>query len=218
MVIVNRNGIDFEPLPLCQNTGSGERRSGGSFGFGSLSLMPSPRYSSSSFYPTSSRFGKEQSNNWLIKAVYAAATVSWIASRLFIGDLSSTVAPLENNVVAIKAQMMHLMDDLDIVERYMNEERQHLNKLKKTRNALEHEIRLVSAVETASGTRIRPAPRADDEQLIKGWLSHRHDSLLYKIVHLQRYLQSSSRKAVLEKQVESGSSFCSSFNSIAHAA
>ena len=116
-------------------------------------------------------------------------------------DYPSVMAIMENDALIIKAQMEHMLDDFEAIDRYVNNERQTLNQLKKTRGALSHEIRVITEVEKTTGSRIKPAPRSNNEQLIKGWLNHRTDSLLTKIYYLQRYLQASSRTTVLERFV-----------------
>lgn len=221
MVVVSRRGEGgYEPLPYAQTPDPGKRR--GSLVFGSPSrpytndagwaspvikmlspkkLSTSPSSFSTSFYPKSSRSERGEINHWLVKVIYAAAAVSWIATRMLSRDYPSVIATMENDALIIKAQMEHMLDDLEAVNTYVNKERQTLNQLKKTRGALDHEIRLITEVEKTTGSRIKPAPRSTNEQLIKGWLNHRTDSLLTKIYYLQRYLQASSRTTVLERFV-----------------
>ena len=95
--------------------------------------------------------------------------------------------------------MEHMINDLKAIDRKLKDERQHLKTLQKTRRALDHEIRLYTEVEMTTGQRINPTPKNDNEELINNWLSHRTDSLVTKIYKLQRHLQESSKRAVLER-------------------
>jgi hypothetical protein len=119
--------------------------------------------------------------------------------RIFSKDYSSVVSVFDKDAGVIKAQMVHMIEDLKVIDRYIKEERQHLKTLQKTKSAIDHEIRVYTEVEKTTGRRINPAPRSGNEQLIKNWLTHRTDSLLAKIYKLQRRLQESSKKAVLAR-------------------
>jgi hypothetical protein len=109
------------------------------------------------------------------------------------------MSTLNKDARVIKAQMVHMIDDLQIIDKYIKDERQHLKNLQKTRSALDHEIRFYTEVEKVTGRPINPSPRSGNEQLIKNWLTHRTDSLLAKIYKLQRHLQERSKKVVLDR-------------------
>jgi len=136
--------------------------------------------------------------NCLLKFVYGAALLSWITARLFTADYSSIIADLENEVLITTAQMQHLIDDLDLLKGKVASERRILKKLKKTGDALDHEVRMFGEL-AESGSSSMPKQKPNNKNLIKGWLSHRRQVLYDKIDNLQRYLQASSRTTVLEK-------------------
>jgi len=141
---------------------------------------------------------KNDSNeiHWLVKLVYAAAVASFLTS-LCISDASPLVADIESEIRVAQAHLEHNQRDYDKVYGYIQKERQLLNKLKKTRKALDHEVRMMKEVRESSGRPMKPQPR--NEQMIQSWLSHRKDGLLNKIDYLQSYLQAESRAVVLEK-------------------
>lgn len=135
--------------------------------------------------------------NWLLKAVYGAALFSWITARLFTADYSMMIAELENEVIITTAQMQHVMDDLSLIKSKVANERRILKKLKSTRTALDHEVRMFSEMAESGNSSLKNKPK--NTNLIKGWLSHRKNVLLDKIFNLQRYLQAVSRTTVLKK-------------------
>jgi hypothetical protein len=200
MVAISRKGSDYEPLPLCRTPNAGNRRS--SFTFGLASPRNGGSSSFSNFYEKSRkrRSVKVQSgSNLLIKSIYGMSLLSWVAIRFFSPDYVAVVSTINNEVRVIKAQMLPLIEELKDVDRRIKDEKQHVKNLQKTRSALDHEIQFYSKVETTTGHRMDPAPRSGNEQLIKNWLSHRTDGMLSKIYKLQRHLQESSKKIVIER-------------------
>jgi hypothetical protein len=199
MVAITRRGSDYDPLPLCRTPTEGKKRPSFSFGTASphkSSLFHGKAWSSCT---TKRRSDSLQSNNLMIKVIYGMSALSWIVIRIFSKDYLSLMSAINNEAMVIKAQMMHLVDELHSIDQRIQDEKVHLKTLQKTRGALNHEIRFYTEVEKTTGGRINPAPRSGNEQLIKNWLSHRTDALLTKIYKLQRHLQESSRQIVLEK-------------------
>lgn len=215
MVVVKRKGTGFDALPLIQPSDSAQwhspyavsaehRRSnsqppriGATFrGWKSpvvKMLSFESTTSSSSYYPSSHAGIKE--SNWLIKIVYAAAAVSWVALRIRSVDYFSMSAALEKDSFAINAQMQHMLVDIEIIEKIVSQEKQLLKNLNQTRTALEHEIRMIKEAEPSNA----PKPYSKSEDTINDWLINRQNILLTKIKYLQRYVQASSRATVLDR-------------------
>ncbi len=205
MVIISRKGSDYDPLPLCRTPNSGNTRSSFSFG------MSSPRrsgnrctfsnHSWSSSHNRKSRSGKFQNSNVFIKSMYGMSLLSWVAIRIFSKDYTSIVSTIENETLVIKAQMQTMIEELKTVDRRIKDEKKVVKTLQKTRSALDHEIKFYTKFEATTGHRMDPAPRSGNEKLIKNWLSHRTDSMLAKIYKLQKHLQETSKKIVIERYV-----------------
>jgi hypothetical protein len=208
VTVKRRGGGEYESLPYAR-TPEFEKSSG----FGSATRHGSGVWtspvklfqsnatslpSSTAFYP---KTGKGETGGWLLKIIYTAAVLSWAATRVFSKGQSQALSSRTNDAVILRNHMDRLQENIAYIESRVVDERRHLSQLKKTRSALQHEIKIITAVETTTGSRIKPAPRSNNEQLIKGWLTHRKDSLLTKIYDLQRYLQASSRLAVIREYV-----------------
>jgi len=134
--------------------------------------------------------------HWFVKLVYAAAVVSFVAA-FCVSDASPMVADIETEIFITKAHLEHIQNDYDTVRDYVQQERTLLNQHKKTRKALEHEVRMIKEVRESSGKPMQAKP--NNEKMIQGWLNHRKDGLLNKIRYLQNYLQTESKQVVLEK-------------------
>ena len=192
--MISRKGSEIEPLPLCRTPISGRSRNSFSFG------MASPRRSSFVHSDQHARpKERRQNSNIVIKSIYGLAFLSWVMIRAFSADYPARTVVIEKNAKVIKAQMVHMIEELKLLDGYIKEERKHLTTLQKTKKAIDHEIRFYTEVEKTTGERIIPTPRNGNENLIKNWLTHRTDSLLGKISMLQRRLQLDSKKAVLDR-------------------
>jgi hypothetical protein len=199
MVVISRREGNYEPLPLCRTPTEGKRRTLFSFGTASPRRSFTSNETSWSLYNARMRSDRGRSSNLMIKSIYGMSVLSWFAIRIFSKDYASVMSAINNEARVIKSQMVHMIDELQAIDRRIKDEKLHLNTLQKTRGALDHEIRVYTKVEKTTGGRINPAPRSGNEQLIKNWLSHRTDTLLAKIYKLQRHLQASSKQIVLEK-------------------
>jgi hypothetical protein len=199
MVVISRRGSNHEPLPLCRTPISGQSRSSFSFG------VASPR--SQSFIHadkdswSNSRSGRSESRQIIIKSIYGMAFLSWVVISVFSSEYTSSVAAIDKNARVIKAQMIHMIEELKALDGNIKQERQHLKTIQKAKSAIDHEIRFYTEVENTTGQRINPSPRSGNEKLIKSWLEHRTDSLIGNIYKLQRRLQQDSKKAVIERLV-----------------
>lgn len=207
MVAISRKGSDYDPLPLCRTPNTGNRRTSFSFGMASprsgsnsFSSYNEKSWSSSSSYNRKRRQVRAQSrSNLLIKSIYGMSVLSWVAIRIFSQDYTAVISTINNEVRVIKAQMLPLIEELKAVDSRIKDEKQHVKNLQKTRSALDHEIQFYTKVESTTGRRVDPAPRSGNEKLIKNWLSHRTDGMLSKIYKLQRHLQESSKKILIER-------------------
>jgi hypothetical protein len=159
----------------------------------SSKISPTKRLSFSSLYK------EERSSNTLnklIKIVYGAAIISWIVAK-FSGVDVSAVSNLENETIVINSQLVHFKQDLKSLQKKVANEKSLLNKLKRTKNALNHEVRMFTELKETGSTAMKQKPKNADT--IKEWLKHRRDGLVNKIHILQRYLQARSRDMVLER-------------------
>jgi hypothetical protein len=156
-------------------------------------ISPTKRLSFSSLYK------EERSSNMLnrlIKIVYGIAIISWIVAK-FSGVDVSVVSNLENETIVINSHIIHLKQDLKSLQKKIANEKNLLSKLKRTRNALNHEVRMFTELKETGSTAMKQKPK--NANTIKEWLQHRRDGLLSKIQILQRYLQARSRDMVLER-------------------
>lgn len=205
MVAVKRNGGgDYDGLPYAHGPELGRKCASFSFGLPGRGWdkpglnMFSSQVPPMSFYPSSSLSKRFESNVWIVRIVYVTAALSWIATSRFSISYQIAMERLSMDSVLLRNQMAHVSEEASTIEKLVIDERRVLSQLKKTSGALQHELRLVKAVETTTGGPIKPAPRSSNEKLIKGWLSSRKDSLVTKIYQLQRYLQADSRTSVVE--------------------
>ena len=208
MVAISWKGSDCDPLPLCRTPNSGNARSYFSFGIQSSRRSRSRSTFSnhndnnwSTSYNRRSRTGNVQNSNILIKSMYGMSLLSWAVIRMFSKDYTTIVSSIENEALVIKAQMQTMIDELKTVDRRIKDEKQVVKTLQKTRSALDHEIKFYTKFEETTGHRMDPAPRSGNEKLIKNWLSHRTDGMLAKIYRLQKHLQETSKKIVIERYV-----------------
>jgi hypothetical protein len=194
---------ESDPLPLVDESSPAFRR--GSLptvfcspGRDSLRWSPSKSSHSSPFRARSRT--TSDSMGWAIKIVYVGAGFSWIALQILSPDsnFEAIVADVEYQAYVANAHMDHMQDDLNKIDAYISSERKTLSKLKKSRGALEHELRMVKEIESVSGKQMKTAANKN-KNLIQSWLDHRKDGLVDKIHFLQRYLQASSRMTVLRK-------------------
>ena len=171
--------------------------------FGSSGARFTQQYpSDSNFYVSRKLLSQQQINNrvpWLIKVIYAAAVVSAIVS-FCVSDASALATDVETETIATQAHLEHIQRDFETARSYVEKERLWLNKLKKSRKALEHEVRMIKEVRESSGKHMPATP--SNERMIQSWLDHRKDGLLIKIQYLQSYLQEESLRTVREKYGE----------------
>lgn len=213
MVTVKRrhSGPTYSPLPLvssAERTGSlsfrdaleSPRRSASprklSSSFASFSKCPEEN----NFYISRKSLTQDQKHrgkiHWLVKSVYAVAVVSFLTS-FCVSDASDLVTDIENEILVAQAHLEHTQRDYDTAREYVQQERSLLNKLKKTRKALDHEVRMIKEVRESSGKPMQAKP--NNKKMINAWLDHRKDGLLNKIRYLQSYLQAESLRVALEK-------------------
>lgn len=153
------------------------------------------------FYISRKSLNKQQQNisndvHWAIKLLYAAVVLSFVVS-FGTNDISHLIDDIESEIRAATAHLDHVQTDREKVYRYIHQERILLNKYKKTRKALGHEVRILKEIRESSGRPMTPKPR--NEKMIQSWLSHRKEGLLNKAQYLQSYLQYVSQKELVRK-------------------
>ena len=79
--------------------------------------------------------------------------------------------------------------------------RQYVDVLKRTQDALYHEIRMVNELFEAESSLDMPnSPRrGSSDKLVKSWMQHRQDALRHKIDNLKEFIQQESRDQVIER-------------------
>jgi hypothetical protein len=170
---------------------------------------PSPSFSAATSAPTfdtshlhSSNTKGSDGNNWFLKIVYAIAGLSWIVARITTGGESyyaSVIADLESQVLATSLHMKHNMDGIRQIKAVLDEETKLSSNLSQTREALEHEVRMLYEMQD-SKSKMTPKPNPGaSESIVEGWLEHRLQGLNKKMSNLQHHLQASSRRTMAEK-------------------
>ena len=99
--------------------------------------------------------------------------------------------------MAALAHLEHIQREHDTARQYVQQERGLLNKLKKSRSALDHEVRMMKEVRESTGNPMTFTP--SNAKKIQSWLDHRKDGLVNKIQYLQNYLQEESLRVTKEK-------------------
>jgi hypothetical protein len=153
--------------------------------------------------------------NWIV-LIYVCAFISTMTAKLCV-NLDDSFDALERQSLFASAQRDHMRDDLNALDGYILEEQRKFRQLKKTRKALEHEVKVVAEYHEETG-KSQFLPRQTDDtlpldrttttsssttkkhsQTIQKWLSGRKENLVRRIHHLQNYLQRMSYAAVVRK-------------------
>lgn len=136
---------------------------------------------------------------WFVVLVYVAAAVSWLMALRLNAEANSLIKDLTGQEQSHRFHMDQELTAFRAASSESAKSKKHISKLKKTRSALEHEIRMLKTL-TADGEQMVSAPRRGaNENLVKNWLANRQGKLEQKIVGMQRFLQEGSRESVLKK-------------------
>jgi hypothetical protein len=108
---------------------------------------------------------------------------------------------LEGEQTALKMQGYETFDTLKDAREGLKAIRKHVDGLKRTQDALYHEIRMVNEMfEAESSSDMLDSPkRGSSEVLVQAWMQHRQDALKQKIKNLKQFIQQESREAVIQK-------------------
>ncbi|CAB9509135.1 expressed unknown protein [Seminavis robusta] len=185
-----------------------------SIGFSSPAQVPygdggSPRFlggGNSSRWTPGRRFSFElntskQSYKWLIRFMCMVACVSMIGAYKASHAAKNIAANLEGQQIALKIQGDETFATLKDAREGLKAVRKYVDGLKRTQDALYHEIRMVNEMfEAESASDMPDSPmRGSSDELVQSWMQHRQDALTYKINNLKDFIQQESRQQVIEK-------------------
>lgn len=144
---------------------------------------------------------KHSSFSWLVKLLYILAVVSCIAAYRTTTEAKTISQSLEAQQTALRLQGDETTLTLKDARMGLQSMRTYVDSLKKTQEALYHEIRMVNEMfEAESASDMPPSPkRGSPDTLVKSWMKHRQDALEHKIENLKAFIQQESRDQVIEK-------------------
>lgn len=142
-----------------------------------------------------------KSYSWVIKLVYAMALISWIAAYTTTSGAQDVARNLETQQLALKVQGDETLATLRDARLGLQSERKYVDNLKKTQEALYHEIRMVNEMfEAESSVEMPESPRrGSPDFMVLSWMEHRRHALENKIQNLKQFIQEDSRKQVVER-------------------
>lgn len=166
----------------------------------------SPRSISSGWAPGrrfSFEFGSSsrQSYRWLIRGLFALAVSSCVGAYQAGKNARSMADNLEGQQMALKIQGDETFATLKDSREGLNSVRSYVDGLKRTQDALYHEIRMVNEMfEAESASDMPDSPvRGSSDNLVQSWMQHRQDALKLKIRNLKAFIQQESRQQVIER-------------------
>lgn len=108
---------------------------------------------------------------------------------------------MEAQQIALKLQGDETFQTLQDAREGLKSVRAYVANLKKTQEALYHEIRMVNEMFEAepSGEMPQSPVEGSSDGLVKSWMQHRQDALKNKIKNLKEFIQQESRMQVIEK-------------------
>lgn len=143
----------------------------------------------------------KQSHRWLIRFLCILVVVSGIAAYKVSNNARDLADNLEGQQMALKIQGDETFATLKDAREGLKSMRDYVEGLKRTQDALYHEIRMVNEMFEAESSSEMPASpmRGSSDGLVESWMQHRQDALKLKIKNLKEFIQQESRVQVIEK-------------------
>jgi hypothetical protein len=129
------------------------------------------------------------------------ALLSWIAAYRTTSSAKTLSQGLESQQLALQAQGDETLVTLRDARSGLQSVRNYVDNLKKTQEALYHEIRMVNDMFEAESSSDMPAQprRGSPDTLVKSWMQHRRMALEHKIKNLKDFVQQESREQVIKR-------------------
>jgi len=143
----------------------------------------------------------KRSYQWLVKLFCVLGCLSSIFAYRTTSRARVVTGVLESQQMALKLQTDETFATLKDAREGLKSLRSFVDGLKRTQDALYHEIRMVNEMFEAESAADMPASpaRGSSDNLVEAWMQHRQDALFHKIKNLKEFIQQESREEVIKR-------------------
>ena len=131
-------------------------------------------------------------------AIVAVVILSWTTAGYTTARTRRVLHKLQDRQARHKLHLAHSYDDLDQSRQEYRQQTALIRKWQKTREALEHELRVMTELSQAQ-VQLYPLPERPPTAVITEWFLHRRAGLQRQVDHRVDYLQTMGREWVLTK-------------------